>query len=89
MHIPSADVTEAVLVEVERQHSDFPISLEPSEQEHGDGNDSVSDGNNNLMAQEICIPVTSKNTDLNADPGGGGGGQGSFEDYELALSSKK
>ena len=46
----SADETEAVLIEVEGQHSDFTISLEPSKQEHEDGNDSVSDDNSNSTA---------------------------------------
>ena len=38
----SADDSEVVLIEVEGQHSAFLISLELSEQEHQDRNDSVS-----------------------------------------------
>ena len=38
-----------MLVKVEGQHSTFFISLKLSEQEHGDGNDSVSDNNNNNL----------------------------------------
>ena len=47
-----SDETEMVLVEFDGQHSAFPISLELSEQEHEDENDSVSDDNNNSTAQE-------------------------------------
>ena len=57
------DETEAVLVEVEGQHSTFPNFLELSKEEHKDGNDSVSDNNNNLMAQERFIPATPKDYD--------------------------
>ena len=38
-----AGETEAILVEVEGQHSTVLISLKLSEQEHEDGNDSVSE----------------------------------------------
>ena len=51
-----------VLGEVDGQHSAFPISLEFSKQEHEDGNDSVSDYDNNSMAQERFILTRLKRT---------------------------
>ena len=51
------------MLEVEGQHSAFPIFLELPEQEHEDGNDSVSDNNINLMTQERFKPATLKDCD--------------------------
>ena len=52
-----------MLVEIKGQHSDFWISLELSEQEHEDVNDSVSDNNNYLTAKERFITATPKDCD--------------------------
>ena len=54
----SADETGAVVVEVEGQHSSFPISLKLSEQEHEDGNESGSDDKNSSTGQNRFKPAT-------------------------------
>ena len=57
-------------MEVEKQHSSFTLYLGISEQEHVDGNDSVSDVNNNSTAHwsrkiHTCYPYNCDNINKN------------------------